>query len=529
MNNRLKWEDEAEVVVVGYGGAGIAAAIAAHDAGARVLIMEKQVSDTATTTNHTPSTRMSGGGWLCPDDPEKARQYLRGLARIANETCDAEREELIKVLSERMVDNTNWMRHIGAEIGGQESFSPTLGVIAAPQNQVRDTVFGENKLSFSDFSDLPGAECCHFYWVKSSGEYRHGASFFKALSDAVQKRHIPVLWGMPGEHLLVEGGAVRGVTGQRGGKTVAIKATRGVILACGGFEFNDYMKENYLRPIPIHFYGNPGNTGEGISMAQEVGADLWHMNCVSFRVTIKVPEYPVAFGTQHHEEKSIFVDKRGNRFTNERVKMHAFGYELTNYDCYAMCYPRVPCYWIFDEKRRISGPVASYQGVCNPPGGIMGPIHYIWSEDNLAEIDRGWIIKARTIEELAAKIAADPDNGELMTTSNLRTTVRRYNRFCRAGEDLDFHRPQWSLAPLEDPPYYAIKLWPGGPNTQGGPRRNKNCQVVRPDRTPVPRLYACGELGASWGMLYQGGGNLAENIALGRLVGENAAAQSPWR
>ncbi|UCG54372.1 MAG: FAD-binding protein, partial [Dehalococcoidia bacterium] len=217
--------------------------------------------------------------------------------------------------------------------------------------------------------------------------------------------------------------------------------------------------------------------------------------------------------------------KRGRRFTNERFKLHAFGYELINYDCYAKCYPRVPCYWIFDEKRRAIAPLASYLGACNPPGGVMGEIHYIWSENNQKEIDRGWIIKANTLEELANKILAGSDNNGLMTPSELGATVKKYNSYCREGTDPDFNKPKEWLQPIEDPPYYAVKLWPGGPNTQGGPKRNIRGQVLRPDNTPIPRLYVAGELGSVWGMIYQGGGNIAECIAFGRIAGTNAAGE----
>jgi succinate dehydrogenase/fumarate reductase flavoprotein subunit len=524
MAGHVQWSEEAEVVVVGYGGAGAVTAIAAADAGAEVLIMEKQPADTPTRTNHTPSTRMSGGGIMCPEDPEKAIQYFLGLRRIANEPADSEEEDMIRLLAGRMAGNVEWLESIGGVVGGKESMSPTFAHMDMKVESV-----GKAAATYdADFPELPGSETIRVFWLEKSAEYRHGAAFFKTLTNAVEKRRIPVLWGTPGEHLVMENGAVRGVIGKRDGKEMAVKATRGVVLTCGGFEYSEFLKKNYLRPLPIHFYGNPANTGEGIHMAQEAGAALWHMNCISYRVTMKFPEHPIAFGTQHHSQMSIIVDKRGNRFSNERFKGHAFGYELAGYDCYALCYPRVPCYWIFDEKRRRLGPLASHHGACNPPRGIKGPIHYIWSGDNRAEIDRGWVWKADTIEELGRILAADPDNHGLMNIPTLQTTVQRYNQLCRDGEDLDFHRPKGSLGPLEDPPYYAVKLWPGGPNTQGGPLRNIRCQVLRPDKTPIPRLYACGELGSFFGMLYNGGGNIAECISMGRLAGENAAGEKPW-
>jgi 3-oxosteroid 1-dehydrogenase len=225
----------------------------------------------------------------------------------------------------------------------------------------------------------------------------------------------------------------------------------------------------------------------------------------------------------------MFVDKRGKRFTNERFKVHSFGYELTNYDCYALCYPKVPCFWIFDETRRNLAPLASYLGACNPPGGMMGDIFYKWSENNQVEIDRGWIMKADTIEELARKIIADPDSNGLMIESTLRETLNQYNQYCHNGEDLAFHKPKDFLQPLENPPYYAVKLWPGGPNTQGGPLRDVKGRVMHVDGHPIPRLYSAGELGSVWGMLYQGGSNVAECFVFGRISGANAAAEKTWK
>ena len=518
-----RWIEEAEVVVVGYGGAGAVTAIAAHDAGAKVLILEKQPSDTRSKTRHNSNTRMSGGGCFCPMDLEKTMLYLKGMARIANETIDAEQVKVIKVLAQYLTDNAEWMIKIGIDFEDDESISPTITALLG--RKVRGL---NGRVLLPDFPELPGSDCSYISFPKISGNYRDGAALFKGLSEAVQKRRIPVMWETQGTNLLTYGGEVCGVKARSKGREGAIKASRAVVLTCGGFEFNQLMKENYLRVNPVHFYGTPSNTGDGIHMAMEVGAGLWHMNSTAWRVTMKFPDFPVAFGTQHHSA-SIFVDRRGNRFTNERFKLHAFGYELTNYDCYAMCYPKVPLYWVFDEKRRALAPLASSHGVCNPPGGITGDIYYVWSADNQKEIDQGWIMRANNIEELANKIVSDPDNGGLMSPTSLRTTVKRYNEHCRKGEDLDFHKPKEWLQSLEDPPYYAVKLWPGGPNTQGGPKRNASGQVQRVDNTPIPRLYSAGELGSVWGMLYQGGGNIAECVAFGRIAGVNAAAEKIWK
>ncbi|MCC8102089.1 MAG: FAD-binding protein [Clostridiales bacterium] len=534
MSEKFDWTEETDVVVVGYGGAGAATAISAHDAGARVVILEKQLEDTPTCTNHTPSTRMSGGGILVPEDVEKAIQYFTGLRKIANETVDEEEAAMIRQLCERMSENLSWLESIGATIGGVESMSPSfahMDMIHA--HRPESSAVG---IYDADFPEVPGSESICVFWVKrelpteeGKKPRRGGAALFHVLTDAVNQREIPVRWGHAAEHLAFTDGEVRGVRGRRAdGSAFAIKARKGVVLACGGFEFHDYMKRNYLRPLPIEFFGNPGNTGEGIAMAQEVGADLWHMNSISFRVAMKFPEHMLAFGTQHHSQASIFVDQRGNRFTNERFKLHAFGYELANFDCYANCYPRIPAFWIFDEKRRQMGSLASKHGACNPPDGVMGPIHYLWSDDNQEEIKKGWILKADSLEELGRMLAADADTHGLFDTENFVRTVQRYNRFCEKGVDEDFGRPKNGLDPICDGPFYAVKLWPGGPNTQGGPRKNIDCQVIRPDKTPIPRLYSCGELGSFFGMLYNGGGNLAESLAMGRVAGRNVAAEQRW-
>jgi succinate dehydrogenase/fumarate reductase flavoprotein subunit len=438
------------------------------------------------------------------------------MVKISNETLDGERKELIKTFSQYLTDNTEWMRGRGIEPGGRESVNPSL----AASNLTED-----GKVKHSDFPRLPGSDCSYLLYAKADGKYRYGAALFKSLSEAVQRRRIPVLWDARAIHLLTRNGSVCGVKIRSNGKEYGIRASRAVILTCGGFEFNEWMKENYLRLSPAHFYGNPGNTGDGINMTLEIGAALWHMNNASWRVIMKFPDFPIAFSIQHHTD-CILVDRRGRRFANERFKQNAFGYELTNYDTQAMFYPKVPCYWIFDERRRAAAPLAGPYGPSNPPGGIEGESYYVWSQHNQKEIDRGWVIRAASLEDLAQKLSADPDNGGSMSSSILQESIRRYNDHCKRGEDPDYQKPKEWLRAVEGPPYYAVKLWPGGPNTQGGPRRNLRGQVLRPDNRPIPRLYSAGELGSVWGMLYQGGGNLAECVAYGRISGSNAAAES---
>jgi len=109
----------------------------------------------------------------------------------------------------------------------------------------------------------------------------------------------------------------------------------------------------------------------------------------------------------------------------------------------------------------------------------------------------------------------------------LEGTVGRWNRYCEAKHDPEFDRALM-MEPIVEPPFYAVELSPSMLNTQGGPRRNEKGQVVRPDGTPVSRLYSAGELGSIYSYLYQGTGNIGECLAFGRISGRNAAAERPW-
>jgi len=153
--------------------------------------------------------------------------------------------------------------------------------------------------------------------------------------------------------------------------------------------------------------------------------------------------------------------------------------------------------------------------------GPSGPEQlYRWSRDNSVELRRGWVIRGETLATLASRIG--------VSAAILEKTVARWNQLCVAGKDGDLGRDSAEMVPLDSPPFYAIRLFPGGSNTQGGPRRNSQAQVVDAFGEPIPGLYAAGECGSIYGMLYPaGGGNLAECIVFGRLAAENAVKEAP--
>lgn len=508
-----EWDHEADLVVVGFGGAGAAAGLAGAELGATVLILEKQPEG-----RHTPSTSMSGGIVMATNDIERATVYLD---RCAGGMIPI---EVSRAWATKGIDLVQWLDQVGADlalerIGGAEhpEFEGAEAIESWAQSRPSTrvppgTMAREHK---------PGAP------VNVSADAgparsarRIGQEYFASLRNAVRLRpEVGVWYSTPARHLIQDDGRrIVGVEAWRGGRTVRIRAGRGVMLTTGGYEFSNEMKINYLKASPMYFYGNPGNTGDGIRMAQEVGADLWHMNQMVGRAVghFELDGQELNFVIGIHPPGYVITDKYGRRFANEypQAEMkHSFYYELLAYDAEKNEYPRNPCYWIFDDRHMASGQMVSSLG------GTVGAGYYDWSEDNSKEVAHGWIKQAGTIEELAV-LAGFTDPATVVRT------VSEYNQGCAAGHDA-FGRPADSLIPLDRPPYYCMPLHPGGPNTCGGPRRDEHARILNPFGQPIPGLYGAGELGEAVGLLYPANGsNLSESVCFGRLAAEHAMGRA---
>jgi succinate dehydrogenase/fumarate reductase flavoprotein subunit len=134
-------------------------------------------------------------------------------------------------------------------------------------------------------------------------------------------------------------------------------------------------------------------------------------------------------------------------------------------------------------------------------------------------LSKGWIKTAPTLAALTKNLN--------LPEGSLEGTVQRWNAQCATGKDADFDREKM-IQPFGAGPFYAVELSPSMLNTQGGPRRNARAQIVRPDGTPIPRLYSAGELGSIFSYLYQGTGNIGECFAFGRIAARNAVADKAW-
>lgn len=476
-----EWAREADVVVLGTGFAGLSAAVTAADAGAKVLLLEKMAK-----SEEGGNSVLSGNMWWTPTSVDGGTQYIKALCMgLTDDTC-------IQTLAQEMFGLNDWLS--------------TLGISAAPLGIFQP-----------EYPELPGASSVRT-WMNESGD-----GLWQPLRDAVSARNVEVLYGSPAVELIQDPSTreVKGVVARNGNQSMNIKSKRGVILACGGFEFNHALQAQHLPGWPVYSQGSPGNTGDGVEMAQKAGAALWHMNNALAHVGCFVPDpsdpksIPIPLSLP---VASILVDKLGSRFMNEkRADRHGFGHKehLFFFDGTTQGFSRIPCYAVFDESARRAGAIV---------GGLLGWYGKhgttSWSSDNSVEIGKGWIKRGQTLEALATAIGAN--------AATLKATVTRFNGFCSSGQDLEFGRAASTLRALTTAPYYAVPVHPLMYNTQGGPRRNEKCQVITPTGERIPRLYSAGELGSFWGWMYNGGGNAAEAVITGRMSGKGSSAEAPW-
>ncbi|HEV2634471.1 MAG TPA: FAD-dependent oxidoreductase [Actinocrinis sp.] len=475
---------QADVVVMGYGFAGATAAITAHDAGADVLILEKMPQAGG-------NSRVSGGNMVLPrpadEDAANLATYLKALSR--GTTPDA----VVETYVAESRDLVEWF----AKIGGDLSIPEKL-ILADTYPR---TIKGPG------FPGVPGgAGTFDKYCLREPAELPPSLRLWQLLSQNVSQREIDVRVDAPVRRLLLDSsGAVEGVIAQIDGRPTRVLA-RSVVMACGGFENQPELTWDYITPQPFSFAGNPGNTGDGIRLAQQIGADLWHMTRTSCVIGFQAPEFEAAFGIFFPADGFLYTDGRGRRFVDETgIELHEFTRILCEPE--GAAFPRIPTWAVFDERTRLAGPLTWNTSGYNRD-------LYSWSPDNSAEVERGWILRAESVRELAEATGLPADE--------LGATLTGYNAACAEGRDPGFGRSAATLKPLE-PPFYAIALRPAVLNTQGGARRDEHSRVLRPDGAPIPGLYSAGEFGSIWGYLYQGATNIGECIVSGRVAGRGAA------
>jgi succinate dehydrogenase/fumarate reductase flavoprotein subunit len=215
---------------------------------------------------------------------------------------------------------------------------------------------------------------------------RRGEALWQLLAQNLAARGITVRYGHAATRLTVsEDGRVSGaeITSEQGGQLVT--APRAVVLACGGFEADDYFKDAFL-PVPhLHRVGHDGNTGAAIRMVADVGGALWHMSEFFGWYAFKAPEHAAAFAIDFHGPGFVLVNAAGQRFGDETgYEVHERLRALVNVKPTLSYYPALPVYGICDGITLRAG---AFNGVVGTPND------YQWTSDNRAEVQKGWITK----------------------------------------------------------------------------------------------------------------------------------------
>jgi succinate dehydrogenase/fumarate reductase flavoprotein subunit/uncharacterized protein with FMN-binding domain len=473
----VSWDAEYDVVVVGFGGAGATAAVSAADEGARVLLLEK-----APEGEEGGNTRYAMQAILIPTERESSIRYFKQLRGLFGNQSD----EVIEFIVDGSMENKDWFLQMG---------------LPADKLPIRPT---------AEYPEFDGKEGLGVAFINGEAFQSTLYKFLHGLVESRQER-IDVWYESPALRLIQDPATkiVHGVVVGRGDGRYRVRARNGVVLATGGFENNDEMLENFAQLGDATAMGARFNTGDGIKMAMDAGADLWHMSALSgpylnfinpdtgnaMFVLFNSPQAS-AFASGFGASSMIIVGGNGKRFINE-TDTTRHGHVNVGGTWFSQLVPN-NSYCVFDETARRTAPA-----------------YLQWSRDMSEEIAKGWIIQGSTIEELARKINIDP--------AALSSEIAKYNGYCRSGADPEFKVNPRFLKPLETGPFYAFPLKATLINTQGGPKRNVQCEVLNVWGEPIPHLYSAGELGSFYPDIYQGAGNLSECLFTGRRAGANAA------
>lgn len=501
------FDESYDVVVVGFGFGGAAAAIEAHDAGARVLLIEKQPHPGGISI-------CAGGGIRCAREEAGAFEYMRHTC--AGTTPDA----ALRAYVRGTLELEDWFRGLAAVNGAE---------VVLRQREANYPYPGFRSFQYVQVKSVPGFDVARDY--PHAHGTRDGAMVFRVLHDNVRSRGIDVRYRCAAHRLLTSAsGEVRGLIVREADAQRTIAARKAVILACGGFEADYEMLQQTCRVRYARSASSIANTGDGIRMAQELGAGLWHMWNLHggygfyspdpnfpFAIRVKrLPDWTPGAENEVPQMSWILLDRDGRRFMNEYLPYtQDTGHRsFDDFDTVDLRFRSQPAYLIVDDDGRKLYPLG--HAVFND--GAYETYH--WSADNLAEIASGYLKRAESVDALARIVGAD--------AGAVAASIERWNTSCAAMNDSDFGRPAMSMMPIVKPPFLVGEVWPVISNTQGGPVHDDAQRVLNSFGEPIHRLFEAGELGSIWGHLYLGGGNLSECFVTGRIAGSNAQALKPW-
>lgn len=454
------WDFEADAVVVGFGAAGATAAIQLADQNMDTIVLEK------TTYELAGGDCCVCGGYVIPS------QGIEDILCSALNGIDA---DYAAVIDEYNAQVPEYLKGIGVEL---------------------------------DTESFPGMAIS----VRGEGE-TYGAALFRAFRAAVEARSekVEVKYETPAIGL-VQNPVTGEVLGVKAGSEEAplyIKARLGVLIATGSYE-GDLTMTNALHMPGVTFptIGSPFNTGDGLKMLMKAGCKVQNIgkSLEYAAIAAKVASEEVGTGLvlpkTFANDGYIFVNVEGNRFMDETVniqhskedaifQINQFSGGLRSNSTNTR-YVNMPAFMIFDEATKNAQPVFGTNGNGN---GWNTHVGYQWSADNEVEVEKGWIVKADTLEELAEKcVGHDLMGNEVhVDAAGLVAQVEAYNAMVQAGEaDVFGREPETSIG---EGPYYACEVVPATLYACGGASHDVNGQAIDWADRPIPRLFMAGLVG----------------------------------
>jgi 3-oxosteroid 1-dehydrogenase len=529
------WDETVDVVVVGTGASGLTAAVRAADAGAKVIVLEKSTMIGGTSA-------VSGGVVWVPlnhhlpevgieDNRGDALAYVRRLSaqRAADpemiELCVDRGAEMLAYLEEhtplKMVAMQQFADYYDAyDFPGKRPGGRSCEPLPFPvgrelpewsariQSKVAIRGQAARAMVAEDFGQLK-REPGELERREREDERTKGSGLVAALFKGVLNRGIDVRMETRADALIGSSGAIVGIhTIDAAGVVRNIATTCGVVLASGGFEWNRELVEAFigyeLYPVsPTH------NTGDGHVMGMEAGALLGNMHSYWGTGAMVDPSVledgrPMpTFDEARAGRGTLIVNRNGKRFVNEAAPYHDFAKAFGAFDPSTADFPNETAWMIFDSRLRESKQLLSMK-----PG----------------DPTPDWVKTATTPTALANEIG--------VPGSALEDTIAKFNAYAEAGHDPDFDRPRGMkgsrIGAVDQPPYYAVRIYPGTLGTNGGLRTTADGQVRRTRGGAIPGLYAVGNVAASplgWG--YPGGGaTLWIGMTMAYLAGDHVARSS---
>ncbi|MEL7647923.1 MAG: flavocytochrome c [Sedimentibacter sp.] len=495
-------EKTADVIIVGAGGAGLAAAVTAHENGASVIVIEKMPQVGGNT--------MISGSALNSADPD--RQATLEMTELEKKTVEGiiAAEQTDPIVKEWQATlKTEWEAHVAS--GKTTLFdSPTLHKLQTYNggdkkgNPELISTFTEGTLPAIQWLESMGMEfkdsvftVLGALWNRSHKPVKPlGTGYIETYMSYIEKNKadIEIMLDTTAKNFIVENGAVVGVNAENGGAKVTLKANKGVILAAGGFGANVEMREQYNTVWPslkdVKTTNQSGATGDGLVMAQEIKANLVGMEYIQLLPMGDPVTGSLSGNIEQGVQNRIFVNKEGNRFVDEGARRDVMTQALMDQtDAYM---------WVIVDQH-------SY-----PTGDTKN--NFNETIDDLVAAGRAF--KADTLEDLAKQIGVDP--------ANLVAAVDTFNQSVDGTAD-PFGRTLFADK-IDTAPYYAGARVPTVHHTMGGVQINTTAQVLDVNGNVIKGLYAAGEVtGGIHGTNRLGGNALADIAVFGRIAGESAA------